>query len=200
MKVEFQGKTYTLRGSDLTELREMVASDMHRPLWQDKPISYHKVKNYDIEDFMGKYFVREVKREDIVDLCYEELKRRADKFLPLKSFDKDAYKFALIQLSEVFCQYRLSFFIAPTYFDTFNEWLDKFTFIRLENRRTEENIYFLCDFSKATFDVDMHLQSRADVLIADIRDAFDNDIFHPNRGEIAKELENRFLTEFCLLD
>ena len=61
MKVEFQNKTYWLRNYDyvtLTQLRGMVASDMYNPMCQDKPISYHKVKNYDVEHFMDKYFVR----------------------------------------------------------------------------------------------------------------------------------------------
>ena len=202
MKVEFQNKTYWLRNYDyvtLTQLRGMVASDMYNPMCQDKPISYHKVKNYDVEHFMDKYFVREVKGEDIVEMCYEELKRRAEAFLPLKEFDKDAYKFALTQLSETFCQRRFTFFIAPPYFDTFNEWLEKFTVIRLEGK--DEMYYFLCDFSEATFDVDSYLQSANDDLSADIGDAFDYDaVFHTKNADIAKELKERFLQEFALLD
>ena len=196
MKIEFQGKTYYFRDTDFTnqfaELREMVASDMYLPMQQDRPIPYRKVKNYDVELFMEKYFIREVKRGGIVELCFDELKRRAENFLPLKAFDKDAYEFSLVSLCEAFCKFRLSFFIAPTYFDTYNEWLDKFTFIRLEDRKADEPIYFLCDFSKATFDVGMYLNSSSDELTSDITLDIDRE------ENIGKELEQMFYKEFGL--
>lgn len=198
MEINYQGKTYRFGDTDttnyFTELREMVASDMWRPLFQDKPIPYHKVSDVDIEDFMNKYFIRESNREDFVNLFVGELRRRAKVFEPMKSIDEDAYNFALISLAENFCQYRLSFFIALNYFDTFNEWFDEqgFTFIRLEERKTDEPIYFRCDFSKAEFDVDSYFKDSSDELECDIFDAF-------NVDDLAQEIESIFLKEFGLV-
>lgn len=198
MEIVFQGKTYRLGDTDttnyFTELREMVASDMWQPMLQDKPIPYRKVDDVDIEAFMNKYFICESNREDFVNLFVEELRRRAKVFEPMKSIDEDAYYFALISLAENFCQYRLSFFVARNYFDTFNEWFDKkgFTFIRLEERKTDEPIYFRCDFTKATFDVDLYLKDSTDELECDLFDAF-------NVDDLAQEIESIFLKEFGLV-
>lgn len=193
MEIVFQGKTYRFGDTDwtsyFTELREMVAMDMWQPMFQDKPIPYRKVDDVDIEAFMAKYFIREVNRDDLVGMLVEELKRRAKVFEPLRAFDNDAYEFAIIQLAETFCQYRLSFFEARTYCDTFNEWLDKFTFIRLEDRKTDEPIYFQCDFSKAEFDVDTYLRNERSELFVDVLDAFD-------KKSLAEEIETMFWREF----
>lgn len=198
MEIVFQGKKYRLGDTDttnyFTELREMVASDMWQPMLQDKPIPYRKVDDVDIETFMNKYFIREVKQEDFVNLFLDELRRRAKVFEPMKSIDEDAYNFALISLAENFCRYRLSFFVARNYFDTFNEWFDAqgFTFIRLEERKTNEPIYFQCDFSKAEFDVDNYFKSNTDELEYDPFDAF-------NVDDLAQEIESIFLKEFGLV-
>lgn len=168
MQIEFQNKTYKFGDTDwsnyFTELRQMVASDMYQPYRQDKPIHHSKVTDVDIEDFMNKYFIREVTTDDVVQLCLDELKRKANVFLPIKAIDEDAYYFALERLAETFCELHIHLGIPKGYYESYNYFLDKYTFIRLENNKTHEYVYFLCDFSKATFDVNMYLFSQNDEL------------------------------------
>lgn len=172
MQIEFQNKTYRFADTDwsnyFSELRQMVASDMYQPYRQDSPIPYYKVTDVDIEYFMNKYFIREVTTDDVVQFCLDELKRKANVFLPIKAVDEDAYYFALERLAETFCQLHIHLCIPKGYYETYNYFLDKFTFIRLEDNKSHEYVYFLCDFSKATFDVGMYSTSQSSEIFFDV--------------------------------